>query len=345
MKIAQIAPLAERVPPKKYGGTERVVFTLTEELVKRGHKVTLFASCDSITTANLQPIYPRSLREGRINNPYGPNIINMTNIGQAYSMHDKFDIIHDHNGYLGLPTANISKTPVVMTLHGSISPYEKKAFEIMRKPYLVSISNAQRKPAPDLNYIDTVHNGLNLENLPFSEEHQGYLLFVGRLTMEKGVHFAIEAAHNLNLNLKIAAKLDSVDMGYFNEYIGPKLSEEQVQWVGEVDETERNKLMSEALCLLHPVTWREPFGLAMIEAMACGCPVVAFNKGSIPEIVKNKKNGYVVNDLEEMIEAVKSINNINRKYCRKYAIKNFNGKAMTDKYEAVYNKLLKAKAR
>lgn len=344
LRIAQIANIIERVPPKRYGGTERVVYALTEELVKRGHKVSLFASGDSQTSAQLFAIYPKSIREARFENIYGANILSLLNIGYAYKMQDQFDIIHDHNCYLSLPAANLSITPVVMTLHGSLGINEKRIFENLNKPYAVSVSKAQAYHAINLNYLGNVYNGLKMDHFPFSKKDDGYLLFVGRISREKGVHFAIEAAQYLNLTLIIAAKLDSRkdaadDEQYFRESIEPKLSD-QIRWIGEVDEQERNRLMSKALCLLHPVNWNEPFGLTMIEAMACGCPVVAFNMGSIPEIVADGKTGFIVSNVVEMIEAVSKIKKIKREECRKYALENFNEKKMTDEYEKIYYKIL-----
>lgn len=342
MRIAQVAPIVERVPPKKYGGTERVVHSLTEELVKRGHEVTLFASGDSKTSAKLISVYPKSLREVKLKDLYGQNIWTMLNIGLAYSQADSFDIIHDHVGHPSLPTANISPTPVVMTLHGAFTAENKRIFETLKKPYFVSISESQAKSAPNVNYAGNVYNGLPMENYPFSEENDGYLLFVGRISMEKGVHHAIEVAQYLDLPLIIAAKLESVDLPYFNEYVGPRLSE-NIKWIGEVDEAERNILMSKALCFLHPVTWKEPFGLTMIEAMACGCPVVALNKGSIPEVVENGRSGYVVNDIDEMIDAVNHIKRIDRAECRQYSLENFSATRMAEGYEKIYEKIIQAK--
>lgn len=341
MKIALLAPIIERVPPKKYGGTERVIYNLAEELVKKGHDVTLFASGDSLTSAKLVSVYPRSLREVKIKDLYGPNILTMLNIGLVYQEQDKFDIIHDHIGHLSLPTANISKTPVVITMHGPFTAENKKIFETLNNPYMVTISKSQTFRMPlGVNHAGTVYNGLAMENYPFSKNNEGYLLSVGRISMEKGTHLAIEVAQHLNLPLIIAAKLESTDMQYFNEYIGLSLSD-QIRWVGEVDEEERNRLFSKALCSLHPNTWREPFGLTIIEAMACGCPVIGFNEGSIPELIENGKTGYVVNDVEEMIEGVLNINKIDRQECRKHALENFNSKKMADGYEAVYKKILK----
>ena len=340
MKIAQIAPIVERVPPLKYGGTERVVYEVTEQLIKMGHEVTLFASGNSITSAKLSSIYPRSLREARIDDLYGPNALSMLNIGSAYQMQDQFDIIHDHNGTISLPTANISRTPVVMTYHGAFNPEIIKSYQTLKKPWIVSISKAQVHGISGMNVIGNVYNGLSMEEYPFSDSHEGYLLFVGRISLEKGVHYAIQTAIHLNLRLIIAAKLDGVDMPYFNQYVGPRLSED-IRWVGEVNEKERNELMSKAMCFLHPVTWKEPFGLTLIESMACGCPVVAFKKGSIPEIIKSGKTGFVVSDIHGMIEAVKKIDSIKREDCRKHALDNFNAKIMAERYVKIYEKIIK----
>lgn len=339
MKIAQIAPIIERVPPKKYGGTERVIHALVEELVRRGHEVTLFASGDSKTSAVLKSVYPRSLREARLKDIYGSNIWSVANIGTAYSMQEEFDIIHDHIGYLSLPPANTSRTPVVMTMHGPFTPETRQIFNLFRNPHLVTISKAQSYSAPTLNYAGMVYNGLPMEDYPFSAEHEGYLLFVGRISMEKGLHHAIEVAQQLNLPLIIAAKLEQVDRPYYREYVEPFLSED-IKWIGEVDEAERNRLMSKAMCFLHPVTWREPFGLTLIEAGACGCPVVAFDKGSIPEVVENGKTGFVVQDVEAMIDAVENITTIDRSHCREHALEKFNARQMADGYEEIYRRIL-----
>lgn len=340
MKIAIISPLAERVPPKTYGGTERVVHALTEELVRMGHEVTLFASGDSITSANLVSVYPISLREAAVKDMYGFNPWTTLNIGLAYARQDEFDIIHDMMGTISLPTANIARTPVIMTEHGPIKRETRKLYRTLRNPYIVTISNSQREPAPDLNYIGTVYNGLPMEHYPFSEEDDGYLLYVGRFTMDKGVHFAIEVAQDLNMPLILAAKLDPHRQAYFDQFIKPHLSK-KIRWIGEVDEEERNKLYSRAKAFLHPCTWREPFGLTLIEAMACGCPVIAMNKGAIPEIVKDGETGFVVDDVDEMINAVEEIDTIDRKQCRKHALKDFNAKKMAKEYEKLYKKILK----
>lgn len=339
MKIAQIAPIIERVPPKKYGGTERVVHLLTEELVKRGHEVTLFASGDSETSAKLVSVYPRALREAKIKDLYGANIFTMLNIGLSYSRQSDFDIIHDHNGHNSLPTANIANTPVVMTAHGIFTPENRRIFTTLRNPYIVTISQAQARLGTGISHIGTVHNGISVKQYPFSKVHNGYLLFVGRISLEKGVHHAIAVAQYLNLPLIIAAKLDRVDIEYFNEYINPLLSD-QIRWIGEVDEAERNELYSRALCSLHPITWEEPFGLTIVEAMACGCPVIGFRLGSVPELILDGKTGFIVDNLDEMIEAVSKIDEIERIKCRQHVLENFSAEKMTDGYEKIYSHIL-----
>jgi glycosyltransferase involved in cell wall biosynthesis len=263
-------------------------------------------------------------------------------IGLAYDMQKEFDIIHDHNAHLSVAVANMAETPVVMTIHGAFSVEEKEMFNKLRKPNLVTISDSQSFPAPGLNYIGMVYNGLPMENYPFSDTHENYLLCVGRLISEKGIHFAIEAARQLNMKLIIAAKLEPVGKSYFQEYIEPYLSEDIV-WIGEVDTEKRNELMSKAYCFLHPTNWREPFGLTLIEAMACGCPVVAFDKGAIPEIIENGKTGFVVQDVETMVEAIKSVEKIDRQYCRDYALEHFSAKKMADGYEEIYKEAIKRK--
>ncbi|MBX4205053.1 MAG: glycosyltransferase family 4 protein [Candidatus Doudnabacteria bacterium] len=346
MRIAQIAPIPERVPPKKYGGTERVIYYLTEELVKMGHDVTLFASGDSITSAKLVSVVPKALREmPNEKDIYGFNVNSLLNMGLAYSMQDQFDVIHDHNAHMGLPTANISQTPVVMTWHGPYDEEMNRYFSMLNRPYLVSISDAQAARAPGLSFVSTVYNGLPMEHYPFSPTHKGYLLYVGRIDMEKGVHISMDAAVRLNRKLVIAAKLDDQVQSikkYFDDYIQPRLAvhPELLQWIGEVDEDTRNELMKNAMCLLHAVTWPEPFGLTLIEAMACGCPVVAFNQGSIPEVIDDGKTGFIVENLDEMVAAVKKIDRIDRAHAREYAIQTFSARRMAQGYLDVYERVI-----
>jgi len=301
--------------------------------------VTLFASGDSVSSAKIESVYPRALREVKLQDLYGANPWTLLNFGLAYELEDEFDIIHDHMVPLSLPTANVALTPVIATMHGAFNPSNRRLFQTLRNPSIASISQAQVFSAPNINHVGTVYNGLPMEHYPFGETHEGYLLYVGRISMEKGVHFAIEVAEQLDMKLIIAAKLDPNDQQYFKAYIEPRLSN-RVQWIGEVDEEERNKLMSKARCFLHPVTWREPFGLTLIEAMATGCPVIAFNKGSIPEIIKQGETGFVVEDIDSMIDAVEGIDAIDRKKCREHSLQNFSAKRMADKYEELYKKLV-----
>lgn len=337
LKIAQIAPIIERVPPKKYGGTERVVSTLTEELVKRGHDVTLFASGDSLTKAKLESIFPISIREANLKRQEALEW-SMLHIGRAYDMQDKFDIIHDHNSALGMPLANISTTPTVVTLHGAVRESTIRMLKQYRNPNFVSISKDQVKFA-DIAKHTVIPNGLELNDYEYSGTNKGYLLYVGRISEIKGTHIAINVAQRLDLPLIIAAKLDEADKPYFNKYIKSKLNNSKIKWIGEVDNLTRNKLMSEAICLVNPITWREPFGLTMIEAMACGCPVVAFNKGAVPEVMLDGKTGFIVENIEEMVDAIKKIESIKRIDCRNFALKTFNEKVMVDKYEELYENI------
>jgi glycosyltransferase involved in cell wall biosynthesis len=342
MKIAMIAPLVERVPPKKYGGTERLIYSLTEELVRRGHDVTLFASGDSMTSAKLVSIVPKSLRELNFKPLYDVNAPTLLTLGHVYAQMDgEFDVIHDSNYYVSLPFAEMSKTPVVMTMHGHIMPDHLPLFRKFQKANLVSISRDLSTDFEGLNHIGTVYNGLKMDYYPFSNENDGYLLYVGRINRDKGTHNAILAAKRLNLPLIIAAKIVEEESAhrYFRKYVKPHLNS-QIQWIGEVEEEERNKLMSRALAFLHPAPWREPFGLTLIEAAACGAPVIALRRGAIPEIVEDGKSGFVVNNLDEVCEAIQKVGTIDRAYCRKHALENFNEKRMADGYEEVYKKVI-----
>lgn len=339
MKIAQIAPIAERVPPEKYGGTERVVFNLTEGLVRRGHEVTLFATGDSVTQARLESVYPHGLRQAGLADPHGINPWTLLHIGNAYQQEKRFDIIHDHNFPISLPAANLAQTPVVLTVHSPMTKVSFRLFNTLKRPYLVSISKYQLQGTENLNFIGSVYNGLNFTDYPFGQKPKNYLLFVGRCSPEKGLHLAIEAARRLDMTLIIAAKIDQTDQDYFRNEIAPRLSR-KIIWIGEVGEDERNKLYSEALAFLHPVTWPEPFGLTMIEAMATGTPVVAFRQGSVPEIVKEGVSGYIADSIEGMVESVRQIDKINRQVTRNYAIANFNSSLMVEKYERVYQQIL-----
>ena len=344
MRIAQIAPLIERVPPKKYGGTERVVSALTEELVRRGNDVTLFASGDSETSAKLEFTHPAALREGGITplqGLYQGNQHILRLLGRAYARADEFDIIHDHTGTLGLPFAEGSRTPVVMTLHGNIDRDSLPLYEEFRRPHQVAISGSLRASVPSIVVADVIHNGLPMAHYPFSATPGNYLLYVGRICAEKGTHHAILAAKRLGLPLIIAAKLEKMerDQRYFRQYVKPHIGTD-IRWVGEVDEAERNRLMAGAYCFLHPITWAEPFGLTMIEAMATGTPVVAFGRGSVPEVVCDGISGFVVDTFDELLAAVRKVPTLDRAAVRAYAISHFDAERMTCGYEELYHRIV-----
>ena len=342
MRIAQIAPLWERVPPFRYGGTELIVSLLTEELVQRGHEVTLFASGDSITTAHLKSVHERALRlDEEIKEP---GLYEQMNLAQIYHQAHHFDIIHSHVGYAALPYCGFVKTPTVHTMHGIFTPDNEKIFrQFAWQPY-ISISEAQREPRLGLNYIHTVYNGIDLEVYPFQAEPDKptYLAFVGRLSPEKGPEEAIKIARATGLPLKMAGKVDPVDREYYHQKLKPLIDGEQIQYFGEVSHEEKAKLLGGATVTLFPITWREPFGLVMIESMATGTPVVGMALGSVPEVIAHGKTGYICHTLEDMIQAVPEAMKLNRQTCRDYVLHRFSVKSMVNEYERAYKMVLGA---
>ena len=342
MRIAQIAPLWERVPPFRYGGTELIVSLLTEELVQRGHEVTLFASGDSITTAHLKSVHKRALRlDEEIKEP---GLYEQMSLAQIYHQAHHFDIIHSHVGCAALPYCGLVKTPTVHTMHGIFTPDNEKIFrQFAWQPY-ISISEAQREPRLGLNYIHTVYNGIDLEVYPFQAEPDKptYLAFVGRLSPEKGPEEAIKIARATGLPLKMAGKVDPVDRAYYQEKLKPLIDGEQIQYLGEVSHEEKAKLLGGATVTLFPITWREPFGLVMIESMSTGTPVVAMALGSVPEVIAHGKAGYICRTLEEMIQAVPEAMKLNRQTCRDYVLHRFSVKSMVNEYERAYQMVLGA---
>jgi glycosyltransferase involved in cell wall biosynthesis len=297
MRIAQIAPLAEALPPKLYGGTERVVSYLTEELVKQGHEVTLFASGDSKTSAELVPITPRALRlDSTIRDWAAPHIAMLEIV--ARRAHE-FDVIHVHVDHLHLPLFTYMRLPFVTTLHGRLDlPELAPMFKHYPDARFVSISDAQRHPLPWLKWVGTVHHGLPDDALHLNRQPESYLAFLGRISPDKGPDRAIRIARRAGVPLKIAAKVDNADRGYFEAVIEPMLRENatHVDFVGEISELEKREFLGKASALLFPVDWPEPFGLVMIEAMACGTPVIAFNRGSVPEVLNDGITGFIVED-------------------------------------------------
>lgn len=339
MRIAQVAPLIESVPPKFYGGTERVVHYLTEELVRRGHEVVLFASGDSSTSACLHPVCECALRldPGCADAmPY-----QLILIEKVLQEADSFDLIHFHDGMFHFPSFRRHPTPTLTTLHGrlDIRDYIAVLREFSEFPF-VSISNSQRVPAPWLNWRGTIYHGLPPDLLTFHSGPGRYLAFLGRICPEKGPDRAIRIARETGIELKIAAKVDAVDRDYFEAVIEPMLDTPLVEFVGEISEGEKSAFLGNALALLFPIDWPEPFGLAMIEAMACGTPVVAYRAGSVPEVIDEAESGFVVDDFRAAVLAVDKAARLDRHRVRRVFDTRFTASRMTEDYMTVYQKLL-----
>jgi glycosyltransferase involved in cell wall biosynthesis len=340
MRIAQIAPLWERVPPPAYGGIELVVALLCNELVRRGHEVTLFASGDSITDARLESVHHQALRLDSTVKEYG--IYEMLNLARAYERADDFDVIHSHMGCASLVYAGLVKTPTVHTLHGIFTPDNEKLFTHAKEQPYISISDSQREPRLGLNCRATVYNGINVDTFQFHEKPQDppYLAFLGRLSPEKGPHHAIAIAKKSGMTLKMAGKVDVVDREFFEAEIAPHIDGEQIQYLGEANHVMKNRLMGGALGTLFPITWREPFGLVMVEALASGSPLIAMPLGSVPEIVEDGKVGFLCNTVDDCAAAVGKLHQIDRAACRQHVIDKFSMQSMTSGYEAVYEEVL-----
>jgi glycosyltransferase involved in cell wall biosynthesis len=343
MRIAQIAPLWERVPPPAYGGIELVVSLLTDELVRRGHEVTLFASGDSLTLANLISVHPRALRLDSTVKDY--NIYEVLQLALVYERAEDFDIIHSHTGYTPLAYTNLVKTPTVHTLHGIFTPDNEKIFKYAKKQPYISISDSQREPRLDLNYVSTVYNGIDVSSYEFYPKpiNEPYLAFLGRMSPEKGPHLAIEIAKKTGWRLKMAGKVDTVDVEFFEKEIKPHIDGEQIQYLGEANHAEKNVLMGGAVATLFPITWREPFGLVMVESMASGTPVIAMRMGSTEEVIADGETGFLCNNMQDCVSAIDQVVRLNRYACRRYVENHFSVKQMTDGYEAVYQQILKDK--
>jgi glycosyltransferase involved in cell wall biosynthesis len=318
MRIAQIAPQWECVPPIGYGGIELVVSHITDELVNRGHQVSLFASGDSQTLAELISVVPCALRTNpSIEEPVVYELLQLELLTQIAK---DFDLIHFHTGLMALPFMPLLKTPVIHTLHGRFTPDNHKIFDRYRHLSYVSISNAQRQGAPQLNYINTVYNGIKTEDYFFEAEPQDppYLAFLGRISPEKGPEKAIAIARACGLPLKMGGKIDKVDRDYFQQEIAPLIDGKQIEFLGELNHQEKAQLLANASVTLFPIAWDEPFGLVMIESMCAGTPVVALNMGSVPEVVAHQKTGFVCSSLEEAIAAVPKAMKLDRRQCRNH---------------------------
>jgi glycosyltransferase involved in cell wall biosynthesis len=339
-EIAQIAPLAERVPPKLYGGTERIVSALTEELVAQGHDVTLFASGDSKTRARLVPCTTMALRlnaEVKDTIPY--HVMLLEAVRQQY---DDFDIVHFHVDMLHFPLVRELGRPTITTLHGRLDlPDLQPFYRAFPDIALVSVSDNQRLPMPPVNWVGTVLHGLPSTVLPFTPRPQGdYLAFLGRISPEKGPDRAIQIAARCGLQLKMAAKVDQADQQYWEHVIRPMVqASPHVAFLGEVDEQQKADLLGNARALLFPIDWPEPFGLVMIEAMACGTPVVAFRCGSVPEVIDNGVSGFVVDTIDQAIAAVKRIDTLDRARVRRTFEARFTAQRMARDYLSIYRQL------
>jgi glycosyltransferase involved in cell wall biosynthesis len=344
MRIAQIAPLTEAVPPKLYGGTERVIHWLTEELVALGHDITLFASGDSRTSAKLEAGWPRALRlDGAVRDA---NALHIAMLERVRRQTSDFDFLHFHLDYYPWSLFDRQPTPFLTTLHGRLDlPEHQPVFNTFSKIPVISISNAQRRPVPQANWVRTIHHGLPETLLAPVPAKQDYLAVLGRIAPEKGVDRAIKIATRCGIPLKIAAKVDRADQDYYDELIRPMIEGNSlVEYVGEISDHEKSDFLSGALGLLLPIDWPEPFGLVMIEAMACGTPVIAFNRGSVPEIIDEGLTGFVVEDEISAVAAVGRLPQLSRKAIRKQFETRFTARRMALDYLAAYRGLMEARA-
>jgi glycosyltransferase involved in cell wall biosynthesis len=339
VRIAQVSPLYESVPPQAYGGTERVVAYLTDELVRLGHEVTLFASGDSTTTAELVPLTPHSLR-------LDPDSVDtlahhVLLVERVAAEADRFDIIHFHIDYLHFPISRRGRYTHVTTLHGRLDiPDLQPLYREYQDMPVVSISDAQRVPVPHANWQATVPHGLPAETFPFGDGSGGYLAFLGRISPEKRVDRAVEIARRTGMRLRVAAKVDAADRQYFETEIAPLFELPFVDFIGEIDEVGKRAFLGDARALLFPIDWREPFGLVMIEAMSCGTPVVAWRGGSVDEVIRDGVSGFIVEHLDDAVDAVHRIAEVDRRQCRAEFEERFTADRMARDYVEVYEQII-----
>ena len=343
MRIAQIAPLTEAVPPKLYGGTERVIHWLTEELVALGHDVTLFASGDSCTSAKLQAGWPRALRlDGAIRDANALHLAMLENVRRQAS---DFDFLHFHLDYYPFSLFSRQQTPFLTTLHGRLDlPELQPVFSTFTSAPVVSISNSQRRPIPQARWVRTIYHGLPEMLITPKPVRPSYLAFLGRIAPEKAVDRAIHIARQCGIPLKIAAKVDRVDAEYYEQRIRPLIEPPHVEYVGEISDGEKPEFLSGAHALLATIDWPEPFGLVMIEAMACGTPVIAFNRGSVPEVVDDGVTGFIVEDELGAIGAVQRLPELDRAGVRRQFEQRFTARRMAQEYLSVYRTLIESHA-
>lgn len=340
MRILQLAPLWETVPPPAYGGTEAVVALLTDELVRRGHDVTLCASGDSRTLAHLSSVYHRSLRTADDLKDRAP--YDWLHVAAALEMAHKFDIVHNHAGDLAMAFSGLISTPVLSTMHCLITPDNRRIWDHYRWYYNTISESERRRMPPIAGGIDLgfVHNGIDVGSFPFASDKDDYLLFLSRISPEKGPHLAVEAAKRLGKRLLIAGKVDAYDRAFFETVVRPLIDGDRVQFLGEANARQKRELYVRASCLLMPLQWDEPFGLVMAEAMACGTPVIAFARGAAPEIIKDGVTGYLVDDVDGMVRAFSRLDRIDPAACRRHVQENFSAERMTDRYLELYEHIL-----
>jgi glycosyltransferase involved in cell wall biosynthesis len=345
MRIAQIAPLTEAVPPRLYGGTERVVHWLTEELVALGHEVTLFASGDSRTSATLDATWPKALRlDGSVRDANALHMLMLERVRQKCD-NEEFDVLHFHLDYYPFSLFSRQPTPFLTTLHGRLDlPEHQPLFTTFSSIPLISISDAQRYPVPQANFVRTIHHGLPEQLLTPRAVKPTYMAVLGRIAPEKGVDRAIRIATRCGIPLKIAAKVDRADQDYYDATIKPMIDHPLVEFIGEIGDHEKSDFLSGAIGLLVPIDWPEPFGLVMIEAMACGTPVIAYDNGSVPEIVEDGKTGFIVNEENGAVAAVARLQELDRRAIRGHFEARFTARRMALDYLETYQGLIDALA-
>ena len=339
MRIAQVSPLFEAVPPKYYGGTERIVSYLTEELVRRGHEVTLFASGDSETKARLVAPCRRALRLDK--NAVDHIAHHILELEMVFQRIHEFDVVHYHIDYLHYPLSRRHNVPHVTTLHGRLDLFDlENLYQEFTDMPVISISNAQREPLPHVRWVGTVYHGLPRDLYHFRPDHGKYLAFLGRISPEKRCDRAIQIARALGMPLKIAAKVDKVDKEYFDTVIRPLMDSPLIEYIGEIGEGEKDEFLGNAYALLFPIDWPEPFGLVMIEAMACGTPVIAYRRGSVPEVMVDGVTGFVVGTLEEAFVATRKVADRDRHRIREVFESRFTVERMASDYLSIYQRLI-----
>ena len=341
MRIAQVAPLQVAVPPKGYGGTERVIAELTDGLAQRGHEVTLFASGDSQTRAKLEPFVPSALGFNPATDPVETHLALLTEVYRRAHA-GEFDLIHSHLEHMTLPFVRGTTIPTVLTFHSRLDrPGLVRLLRVYPDAHLVSISNSQREPVPDVGWVATVYHGVDVQRFPFSAQPGDYLVFVGRIAPEKRPDRAIRIATQAGVRLKIAAKIDPVDRAYFKEVVAPLLHNPLIEFMGPVNERRKRSLMRGARALLLPIDWPEPFGMVFIEALACGTPVLTCPSGAAPEVVEDGVTGFIRASDDDLADAVRELPRLNRATCRRQAEERFDTARMADDYTQVYERLVR----